>query len=185
MFHDKLAAVALSAAVSALAFAACLSPHSPSQDGVAEPAEPPPPPRRCGGIAGIHCPAGFTCLDDPSDSCDPLQGGRDCSGLCIVANVDDGGDEPQCDDAQRKYVSHDGAQCATLSFHCDPDEIVFFDDCGCGCEPRGIKPCGLLMCNASQYCCNPSCGICAPLGGSCIQTVCNDGPGRGGDYGGF
>ena len=26
----------------------------------------------CGGIAGIPCPEGYSCIDDPSDSCDPL-----------------------------------------------------------------------------------------------------------------
>jgi hypothetical protein len=37
----------------------------------------------CGGIAGVACDAGFACVDDPSDSCDPLQGGADCMGRCV------------------------------------------------------------------------------------------------------
>ncbi len=37
----------------------------------------------CGGIAGLPCDDGQTCKDDPSDSCDPLQGGADCSGICV------------------------------------------------------------------------------------------------------
>ncbi len=36
----------------------------------------------CGGIAGIPCPAGKTCVDDPSDDCDPKRGGADCPGIC-------------------------------------------------------------------------------------------------------
>lgn len=36
----------------------------------------------CGGIAGFGCPAGFECKDDPSDSCDPANGGADCGGIC-------------------------------------------------------------------------------------------------------
>ncbi len=36
----------------------------------------------CGGIAGIACPSGESCVDDPSDSCDPTAGGADCPGLC-------------------------------------------------------------------------------------------------------
>jgi hypothetical protein len=36
--------------------------------------------------------------------------------------------------------------------------------------------CGALSyksyCTDRQFCCNPSCGICAPEGGVCIQTVC-------------
>jgi hypothetical protein len=36
----------------------------------------------CGGIAGIQCPGGGHCVDDPSDSCDPKNGGADCGGIC-------------------------------------------------------------------------------------------------------
>jgi len=35
-----------------------------------------------GGIAGIQCPGGGRCVDDPSDSCDPNKGGADCGGIC-------------------------------------------------------------------------------------------------------
>jgi PrcB C-terminal/Antistasin family len=36
----------------------------------------------CGGIAGIRCPGSGQCVDDPSDSCDPNNGGADCGGIC-------------------------------------------------------------------------------------------------------
>ncbi len=36
----------------------------------------------CGGIAGFLCPEGQICVDDPSDSCDPANGGADCIGIC-------------------------------------------------------------------------------------------------------
>jgi hypothetical protein len=39
----------------------------------------------CGGIAGIPCEAGQTCIDDPSDDCDPNHGGADCGGICVTA----------------------------------------------------------------------------------------------------
>lgn len=41
------------------------------------------PKQMCGGIAGFPCPAGKTCVDDPSDNCDPARGGADCSGICV------------------------------------------------------------------------------------------------------
>jgi hypothetical protein len=41
------------------------------------------PPSFCGGIAGFPCPAGLTCVDDPSDTCDPAHGGADCGGVCM------------------------------------------------------------------------------------------------------
>ncbi|WP_339133359.1 MAG: Kazal-type serine protease inhibitor domain-containing protein [Candidatus Electrothrix sp. GW3-4] len=36
----------------------------------------------CGGIAGLLCPEGMECVDDPSDDCDPAHGGADCLGIC-------------------------------------------------------------------------------------------------------
>jgi hypothetical protein len=39
--------------------------------------------RSCGGIAGLPCPAGYVCVDDPGDECDPATGGADCPGICI------------------------------------------------------------------------------------------------------
>lgn len=39
----------------------------------------------CGGIAGFACPADMACIDDDSDSCDPMHGGADCSGVCVPA----------------------------------------------------------------------------------------------------
>jgi len=37
---------------------------------------------QCGGFAGLPCPGIGRCVDDPSDDCDPRQGGADCAGLC-------------------------------------------------------------------------------------------------------
>lgn len=42
-----------------------------------------PKPQRCGGLAGIACPQEQICIDDPSDECDPKQGGADCGGICV------------------------------------------------------------------------------------------------------
>lgn len=37
----------------------------------------------CGGIAGLECPKSLICIDKPNDSCDPAEGGADCSGICV------------------------------------------------------------------------------------------------------
>ena len=40
----------------------------------------------CGGIRGLACGVGETCVDDPRDTCDPNNGGADCGGLCKPAD---------------------------------------------------------------------------------------------------
>lgn len=37
----------------------------------------------CAGKTGATCPKGYVCVDDPSDSCDPAKGGKDCGGICV------------------------------------------------------------------------------------------------------
>lgn len=39
--------------------------------------------------------------------------------------------------------------------------------------PIGGGACGSNTCTSKQFCCNPSCGICAPLDGACTQQVCD------------
>jgi hypothetical protein len=34
----------------------------------------------CGGVTAVQCPAGQTCVDDPSDTCDPDTYGQDKAG---------------------------------------------------------------------------------------------------------
>jgi hypothetical protein len=43
---------------------------------------PSPDKESCGGFAGKLCPEGKSCVDDPSDDCDPAKGGADCMGIC-------------------------------------------------------------------------------------------------------
>ena len=48
-------------------------------------------PQFCGGFAGLPCPEGMSCVDDPDDSCDPANGGADCGGICVPDS-----DGPDC-----------------------------------------------------------------------------------------
>ncbi|MBX3130611.1 MAG: hypothetical protein KF718_28085 [Polyangiaceae bacterium] len=59
---------------------------------------------------------------------------------------------------------------------------------GGGCSSSEVpigsdsQPCGSNSCQAGEFCCNESCGICAPKGGACIELVCEpaqDGGGAG------
>jgi len=123
----------------------------------------------CGGFAGLMCPRGLRCVDIPGDGCDPLRGGADCLGRCVRANQ-------ACESPDRRYVSRDPEQCAAIRFVCQEGGTPFFDECGCGCTgERGVgggELCGGRRCGPRTYCCNASCGICAPLGGVCIQIAC-------------
>lgn len=88
----------------------------------------------CGGIAGLQCPQGYSCVDDPQDTCDPADGGADCGGVCVKQ-----GEQPQqtaCnyEDPARRYLAQDPERCAALRFFCETGEQPFFNDCGCGCE---------------------------------------------------
>jgi hypothetical protein len=47
---------------------------------------------QCGGIAGLRCPTGFECVDDPRDTCSPCNGGADCGGICVQLAC-----APRCD----------------------------------------------------------------------------------------
>lgn len=42
----------------------------------------PPEKIMCGGFIGRQCPSGLTCVDDPTDGCDPANGAADCPGVC-------------------------------------------------------------------------------------------------------
>lgn len=123
----------------------------------------------CGGFAGIQCPAGKVCVDDPTDSCDPDNGGADCGGVCR-------GGKPvknSCKSPNRTYVGTSTEQCSLIRFVCAEGTEYFADACGCGCESSpGGTPCGTSKCGAGQFCCNESCGICAPAGGYCTQQYC-------------
>ena len=41
-----------------------------------------------------------------------------------------------------------------------------------GVAPTEGEPCGQGVCEVGEFCCNASCGICAPLGGACIELAC-------------
>jgi hypothetical protein len=99
----------------------------------------------CGGFAGKPCPGSGSCHDDPTDSCDPANGGADCGGLCVCK-------QPAA---------------------CPPDRV--WDDspavCDCVKVPAG-EACGSKTCGDGEFCCNKSCSVCAPTGGACDSKAC-------------
>jgi hypothetical protein len=69
----------------------------------------------CGGLAGMVCPAGYECVDDPTDTCDPEQGGADCLGQCRPEPP------PAC--------------AGKMGLPCPDDDQVCIDDPGDECDP--------------------------------------------------
>lgn len=154
----------------------------------------------CGGIAGIPCPAGFTCVDAAGDGCDPNAGGADCAGVCVPDDYNPcaailciegttccpncGGlcvpADVECSEALCTYEPCNEATCGPGEYCCNEScsrcvplgEGCTREFCGPGARPG--EPCGAAFCGPGEYCCNPSCGICAPIGGGCIEIFCED-----------
>jgi len=96
----------------------------------------------CGGIAGFPCAGAGECIDDPSDDCDPRNGGADCGGICICPV--------------------EGVCVEGSVWDSSPDV--------CACVAEG--QCGNTVCAEGMVCCNPSCGICTQPDGVCTQQAC-------------
>ncbi len=97
----------------------------------------------CGGFAGIPCPEGLTCVDDPNDSCDPSEGGADCGGICVSQDTQPGRPKnPQCEkNPTLRYASRDPNECLAITFVCGERERPFFNECGCGCRVAPPRTC--------------------------------------------
>jgi hypothetical protein len=91
-------------------------------------------PEFCGGIAGFPCDEGQICIDDPSDDCDPNNGGADCGGICV--------DGPACDPVLCELFCEDGF--ATDENGC---EI-------CSCNEPPPEECHVAGCS-SELCVGP------------------------------
>ncbi len=96
---------------------------------------------QCGGIANLPCASGEICVDDPSDTCDPDNGGTDCSGVC-QPKIGCGG---------------------IAGIPCGPNEICV-DDPADSCDPNnGGADCG-GVCVAKPSCGQVMCALACPAG---------------------
>jgi hypothetical protein len=100
----------------------------------------------CGGIAARPCPGAGRCVDDPSDDCDPANGGADCGGICSCIQT----------------------QLCIRGSHFDNDPAV------CACVPDAAPDkCAAVTCPTGQVCC-PNCGVCQPQGLACSKNGCTN-----------
>ncbi len=156
--------------------------------------------RRCGGIAGLPCPEGFACVDNPRDNCDPSQGGVDCSGICVRPDPTPcslircapgrrccplcGGrcllPEEPCTEAVCGEADCNGVTCDPGHYCCNPSCqhcVALGELCtqeACPPDPPVGEPCGGIICPVGELCCNVSCGICTVPGEVCAKIACTE-----------
>ena len=99
-------------------------------------------PEPCGGFAGTACSnEAMVCIDDPSDSCDPSNGGADCLGLCVTTcGGYTAGPQPGCPDGSICTDNPNTPDCllaADCSGVCAPLPSCKLSD-GTGC-PEGYS----------------------------------------------
>jgi Kazal-type serine protease inhibitor domain len=99
----------------------------------------------CGGFVGIACPGEASCVDDPSDDCDPAAGGADCTGVCACK-------QPHSCPLGRRF---------------DPRPSV------CACVRDNVlcptAPCTFTDCAAGSRCVERDCkAVCEPIAGGCL-----------------
>jgi len=135
------------------------------------------------GCAAALCPAGTTC-DDSSGSVQCIktpactakcQAGEHCElkeVQCITAPCPP---QPTCvPDATTDPCAT--VRCASGT-HCEAKQVQCIKaPCPpigqCVADSAGGTACGAKTCGAGTYCCNASCGVCAPKNGGCTQVVC-------------
>jgi hypothetical protein len=109
---------------------------------------------RCGGFAGTPCAEGFTCVDDPNDSCDPNHGGADCGGICV-------------EDPHQMCGGFAGLQC--------PSGQTCVDDPGDDCNPtKGGADCSGICVDAAPQQCGGFAGLQCPSGQTCVDDPSDD-----------
>lgn len=87
----------------------------------------------CGGVAGIACSPGLTCVDDPGDGCDPSAGGADCAGIC--AGPSDPCAAVRCAEGTECQLVGTRARCVPVT---DPCELVRCP-AGTQCQSDGMR----------------------------------------------
>ncbi len=151
----------------------------------------------CGGIAGIECPGSGVCTDAPGDGCSPENGGADCGGVCACLALglcidgliwDESPDVCGCVENPCNLVDclpdlvcevQNGEPVCVPTVNpcaftlCPINTSCEVENGEAVCTPiGGGETCGDVTCAEGQVCCNPSCGICTPPDGACIQLFC-------------
>jgi hypothetical protein len=118
----------------------------------------------CGGIAGFPCPLGLTCVDNPNDDCDPLNGGADCAGMCVRQ------------ERPNECGGLPGAACPP-GFECADDPNDECDPTNGAADCRGIcRPVANPSCSSDDECViGAPCRICPDGSAACPKASCVNG----------
>ena len=128
----------------------------------------PPAPPFCGGFAGFACNGSAQCVDDPSDDCDPENGGADCGGvcecniraLCIQGFVFDSS-PAVCECVPAPETN----PCALVD--CFPNQVCEVQQGEAVCVPVEADPCAttLILCAPDSVCvARDGEAVCEPVG---------------------
>jgi hypothetical protein len=107
----------------------------------------------CGGFANIQCPGAGVCQDDPSDGCNPDDGGADCGGICECNSLalciegfifDDSADVCEC------VPVPETNPCALVD--CFPNLICQVVEGEAVCVEPGPNPCAAVLCAPDTIC---------------------------------
>ena len=88
---------------------------------------------------------------------------------CSAASEPEVGDEAAQEEVDTQEEAIITAGCQLVCPKCPPGQSCDKSLCAVVCE----QSCGGNVCGKGTFCCNASCGTCAPLGGACTQQVCD------------
>eukprot|EP01083_Nonionella_stella_P153338 492596_1 len=133
-------------------------------------------PSTCGGLVAVACDKGLVCVDDPTDDCDPENGGADCGGICVeettttaVACICTLQYDPYCCDGT-VYSNLCGAGCD--GFTADDCVEAVEGECPSTCGGLAAFACdkGLVCVDDPTDDCDPENGG-ADCGGICVEEA--------------
>jgi hypothetical protein len=145
------------------------------------------PPAFCGGFGGFPCPDpdAQDCVDDPSDDCDPANGGADCGGICVPKTSDPcatvrcrAGTVCQVSDMGSPACVAIGPFCGGIAARPCPGLGECIDNPTDSCDPRaGGADCGgVCVCEQTSSCprgsvFDSSATVCDCAAKVCVQNV--------------
>ncbi|MFO0598103.1 MAG: hypothetical protein U0228_22565 [Myxococcaceae bacterium] len=93
----------------------------------------------CGGFAGLACPSGLSCVDDPTDMCDPTTA-NDCMGICVRGGMD-GGVDGGIDGGPADGGMDAGIECGGFAGLACPSGLTCVDNPNDMCDPLTANDC--------------------------------------------